>query len=76
MDRITDAMNMSLGKLREMVRDREAWHAAVHRGHRVRHDLINNKSSQFLNLFLMSIISKTKNNLLSAAPEFSLVSPS
>ena len=26
---ITDAMDMNLGKLREMVRDREAWHAAV-----------------------------------------------
>ena len=26
---ITDAMNMNLGKLREMVRDREAWRAAV-----------------------------------------------
>ena len=26
---ITDAMNMNLGKLREMVRDRQAWHAAV-----------------------------------------------
>ena len=30
LDVITHAMNMSLGKLREMVRDREAWHAAVH----------------------------------------------
>ena len=29
LDGITDAMNMNLGKLREMVRDREAWHAAV-----------------------------------------------
>ena len=28
---ITDAMNMNLGKLWEMVRDREAWRAAVHR---------------------------------------------
>ena len=27
---ITDAINMNLGKLREMVRDREAWCAAVH----------------------------------------------
>ena len=27
---ITDAMNMNSGKLWKMVRDREAWHAAVH----------------------------------------------
>ena len=30
MDGITDLMNMSLSKLREMVKDREAWSAAVH----------------------------------------------
>ena len=30
LDSITDAMNMNLGKLREMVKDRETWHAAVH----------------------------------------------
>ena len=29
LDSITDAMNMNLGKLCEIVRDREAWHAAV-----------------------------------------------
>ena len=30
LDAITDAMHMNLGKLQEMVRDREAWGAAVH----------------------------------------------
>ena len=30
LDGITDAMDMNLGKLQEMVRDREAWHPAVH----------------------------------------------
>ena len=30
LDGITDAMNMNLGKLPEMVRDKEAWRATVH----------------------------------------------
>ena len=30
MDDITDSMDMSLSKLQEMKKNREAWHAAVH----------------------------------------------
>ena len=30
LDSITNAMNMNLSKLQEIVRDREAWHATVH----------------------------------------------
>ena len=34
MDGITDSVGMSLGKLWELVIDRESWHAADHGGHK------------------------------------------
>ena len=38
---ITDTMDISLSQLQEIVKDREAWRAAVHRPQRVGHDLTN-----------------------------------
>jgi len=41
LDGITDSMNMSLSQLWELVKDREAWHAGVHRVTKSRTPLSN-----------------------------------
>ena len=43
LDSITDSMDMNFQKLQELVKDREAWNAAVLGLQRVRHDLADNK---------------------------------
>ena len=41
LDGITDSMDMSLGELRELVMDREAWRAVIHRVTKSRTQLSN-----------------------------------
>ena len=53
LDGITDLMHMNLGKLRELVMDREAWHAAIHDVAKSRTRLINWTE---LNLHLLNMI--------------------
>ena len=50
LDGITDSVNMNLGKLWEMVKDRETWGAAVHAGTEsdTTWQLKNNKKSMFM----------------------------
>ena len=40
LDGITNTVDMNLGKLQEMVRDRKVWCASVHGSRRVGHDLV------------------------------------
>ena len=46
LDGITDSMDMSLSKLQEMVKDREAWHAMSVGLQRVRHNLVTEQQQQ------------------------------
>ena len=45
---ITDSMDMSLSKLRKMVKDREAWHAAVLGLQIVGQDLVTEQQQQLI----------------------------
>ena len=47
LDGIMDSMDMNLGELLEMVRDRKAWHAGVQGLQRVGHNLVTEQQQLF-----------------------------
>ena len=62
LDGITNSMNMSLSKFRELVVDREAWHAAVHRVTKSWTRLSDRTELNFQNSTLKLPLGKKKKN--------------
>ena len=61
LDGITASMDMSLSKLREVVKDRDAWSAAVHWSQRVRHDLVTEQQHRYISRNDLHSISTSMN---------------
>ena len=56
LDGITDAMDMNLGELQEVVRDREAWHLQSMGSRRVRRDRVTEQQLSRVQIFVTHVL--------------------
>ena len=56
LDSITDSVDMNLSKLREIMKDRKAWHTAVDWGCRARHNLVTEQQADIYHCFSFSAL--------------------
>ena len=71
LDSITDLMDMNMNKLREIVKNREGWHAAVHGVAKAGEDLATERQQQYADVLTLGHPPGSVSQLMGRKPAFS-----